>query len=77
MSTARALKPVEAERTDKREAVRQTLATMRLEGFVFGEKELAVFEKIARGELTTDEARAQFLRELEDLKKERPRPLHR
>ncbi|MCL5237759.1 MAG: antitoxin VbhA family protein [Nitrospirae bacterium] len=72
MSTARALKPTETVKRDMREAVRQSIATMRLEGFVFTPEELEESELIASGELTTEEARNRRLRQLEQLRKERP-----
>lgn len=53
-----------------REAVRQMMATMRLEGFVYDAESLAIWEKVANGEITTDDVRKMVYEKLDRLKRE-------
>lgn len=44
------------------EAIKQSIASLEQEGFVFTEEELAELERIASGEITTEEYRQNFLK---------------
>ena len=57
---------------DIREAVKSAIASVKQEGFVFTEAELAEFEKVADGELTTDEFLQNLFSRVETLKKTNP-----
>ncbi len=68
MNTARALESPETAKTDMSEAVRQAIATMRLEGFEFSEKELEDLELIAQGKITPEESINKIIRDIEQLR---------
>lgn len=42
---------------NRKEAVKSVIASMEMEGFVFTEEELATFEKIKNGEMSSDDLR--------------------
>lgn len=55
-----------------REAVNFAIASVEQEGFVFTKEELAEFEKIANGEMTTEEYRQKLFEYAKKLKKTNP-----
>lgn len=64
MNTAKALRTDATVIPDMREAVDYALATMRLEGFQYGNKELADLELIAQGKVTPEDSIKQIIRNI-------------
>jgi hypothetical protein len=56
----------------REEAVRNAIKAVEQEGFVFTVEEKAVFERVAKGEISCSQFREQYLTRLEKLKKEHP-----
>ena len=57
---------------DKAKAVKEVIASMEMEGFVFTEEELAIFEKIEKGEMSSDDLRRLAEAKIAKWKKESP-----
>lgn len=56
----------------RRKAYEYAIRSVEMEGFVFTEEELAVFERIIQGEMTTEDAINDIKKQVAEWKKTRP-----
>jgi hypothetical protein len=56
----------------RRAAVEYALASAKLEGFNFTQDELAEFERLAKGEITTEQLRQKVFDKIKKMKVEHP-----
>lgn len=57
---------------DRKKAVKAAMASMEMEGFNFTPEEKALFDKLAKGEITTDDVKKLAAEKLEKWKQESP-----
>ena len=57
---------------DRAKAVEGAMASMRMEGFVYTDEEIILFEKLANGEISHAELRKIFDEQLKNMRKDNP-----
>ncbi|GMB02271.1 antitoxin VbhA family protein [Pelosinus sp. IPA-1] len=57
---------------DRKKAVEEAIASLKMEGFVFTEEELALFDRYAKGEISSDDIRKNTYEKIARWKIESP-----